>query len=342
MRISVIVFSFSSAALKKLTMTPFCFVEPSGNFFSVACPHARVNPAFITALPMLFANQNAALVHPPTASLAFRNSRLFLRFGVPPIVRHFANDEELHLRLEGLLLVILVAALLLLERWAPGGAPLPHRRSRRRRVPPSRRWAPRRTLPNPPNAGGGAPDAPGLALGPPSHRRGCCAFGNSEGFSAAGPGAAAVDTPNPPNRLGAAAAAFGGVGVAAPKSGLAFIGVPSGMPPNPRTSGSTPKADASPTVSSTSLKSVLICAMCLSNLAARRPGRLAACRSDRSPSSRTVVQRARCALHLSSRLDLSSTPPAWAARALEPAPHSSSSSAACLRFFPISLARFKV
>ena len=38
---------------------------------------------------------------------------------------------------------------------------------------------------------------------------------------------------------------------------------------------------------------------------------------------------------MSSRLDLSSTPPPWAASALEPAPHSSSSSAACLRFFPI-------
>jgi len=58
--------------------------------------------------------------------------------------------------------------------------------------------------PNPPNAGGGAPGAPkrlGAGAAEPPPKGLLAAFGNSEGFSAAGAGAAAVDAPNPPNRL---------------------------------------------------------------------------------------------------------------------------------------------
>ena len=134
-------------------------------------------------------------------------------------------------------------------------------------------------------------------------------------------------------------------GEGAAKRGFSFIGVPAGIAPAPPNIGVDRRRLRR---RRDGLQDILEIGFDLRDvleviLAARRPGLdwpLAALIVH--PARELFVQRAkvRPALVLALRLVLDAA--AWAASALEPAPHSSSSSAACLRFFPISLARFKV
>ena len=92
------------------------------------------------------------------------------------------------------------------------------------------------------------------------------ALGKREGAAAAGAAVAAEVPPKPANRGGAAGLSpVAGEGAA--KRGFSFIGVPAGIAPAPPNNGAGAEGAAGfatpGAASRTSLKSALICAMCL-------------------------------------------------------------------------------
>mmetsp|Transcript_13760 Transcript_13760/g.51495 ORF Transcript_13760/g.51495 Transcript_13760/m.51495 type:complete len:256 (+) Transcript_13760:1010-1777(+) len=253
------VFSLSSSALNKFRMTPFCFVDPSGSFFVVGVTfRPAYTPAFITALPIVLRINTRHLNKPPTARLALRNSRLFT-----PRSPHASATS----------FFVKNFALALSKHVSSSSSPrsfslndgLGGRASSSSSSSPPTEVAAMAAPPKPPNAAApGAPNKPGA--GAPAPKGLVAAFGNSDGFSVTATDATTA-APKPLKRLGAGAAgsaALGGVGAdATPKSGFALIGVPEGTPPKPPSVGVDVGSAASSLDSSTSLKSVVICPMCL-------------------------------------------------------------------------------